>query len=581
MYRTGDLVRWRPDGALEFLGRADDQVKIRGFRIELGEIEAALPRHPRRRPGRGGRPRGPARRPAPGRLRRAGGRSDARRRRAAGALAPRRCPTTWCPSAVVVLDALPLTPNGKLDRSALPAPDVRGRERGAGRRARRARRSCAALFAEVLGLDRVGVDDNFFDLGGHSLLATRLVSRIRAALGVELPIRDAVRGADRRRRSRRRLDRRATAPPGRCGRDAAARRRCRCRSRSSGCGSSTSSKGPSATYNIPLALRLTGDARPSTALRGGAARRGRPARDRCAPSSRTRDGGRTSAILDAGRRDVRAARSSTVAEDELPDAARRTRPARASTWPPSSRCGPRCSRSARDEHVLLLRRAPHRRRRLVDGAAGPRPRRPPTRRALRGRGARAGTPLPVQYADYTLWQRELLGDEDDPDSVLAGQLALLARRAGRAAGAAGAADRPAAARRSPATAAARVAFDVDAELHRGLAGAGPRERRRPCSWCCRPALAALLSRLGAGTDIPIGTPIAGRTDEALDDLVGFFVNTLVLRTDIVGRPDASASCSAGSGRPTWPPSPTRTCRSSGSWRRSTRRGRWRATRCSR
>ncbi len=179
MYRTGDLVRWTRDGVLDFLGRADDQVKVRGFRVEPGEVATVLMESPLVRTAavvakvdtlvayvvpEDGLPD-----------------QDELRRHAMT-----RLPDYMIPSAFVVLDALPLSPNGKLDHTALPDP-----ERAApGRTARTAREEgLCCLFAEVLGLDSVGADDNFFALGGHSLLATKLVSRIRAALGTDLSVR--------------------------------------------------------------------------------------------------------------------------------------------------------------------------------------------------------------------------------------------------------------------------------------------------------------------------------------------------------------------------------------------------------
>jgi len=184
MYRTGDLVRWRRDGVLEYLGRADDQIKIRGFRVEPGEVASVITRDPAVR-----QAAVVARQDRPGDSRLiayvVGPGADPARLRAdvAGAL-----PDYMVPAAFVMLDTLPITPNGKLDRAALPAPELLGRT-GHRPPGTPVEKTLCDLFAEVLGLAQVGLDDGFFDVGGHSLHAARLISRARKTLGVELDIR--------------------------------------------------------------------------------------------------------------------------------------------------------------------------------------------------------------------------------------------------------------------------------------------------------------------------------------------------------------------------------------------------------
>ncbi|HSG41069.1 MAG TPA: amino acid adenylation domain-containing protein, partial [Thermoanaerobaculia bacterium] len=189
LYRTGDLARFRADGELEFLGRIDFQVKVRGYRIELGEIETVLGRHPSvaqavvvARKGSEGDPRlvayaVPAQEAAPASV-------QELRDHVRASL-----PEYMVPSAVVILEAFPLTPNGKVDRKALPAPERFEGETGYVAPATPTEEALAAIWAGVLGLERVGTRDNFFEMGGHSVLATRLMFRIRETLGVELPLR--------------------------------------------------------------------------------------------------------------------------------------------------------------------------------------------------------------------------------------------------------------------------------------------------------------------------------------------------------------------------------------------------------
>ena len=529
MYRTGDLGRWRSDGVLEFLGRSDAQLKLRGFRIEPGEIEAALCAEAGvaqaavvAREERAGQPRLVGYVVAS-----SGAALDVASLR--GALG-RRLPDYMVPSAVVVLDRLPLTPNGKLDRRALPAVDLTP---SGLRRAPRTPQEeiLCTLFAEVLGVERVGIDDNFFELGGHSLLATRLVSRVRGSLDVELSIRalfeaPSVAGLARELAAagsaRSRLG--AMARPAEIPLSYAQRRLWFLDRLEGGAGGA---------YAIPFAVRLTGKL-DRAALQGAlddvVARH---------ESLRTllpeRLGVPRQEILDAS-----AARVwlgiETVSEaalgGALSQASRRgfdlasEPPLRAQLYALGE------NGSGEAGHVLLL---------LLHHIAGDGWSLSPLWRDLAGfyaarlaGGAAALPALPVQYADYTLWQQGVLGDEADASSALSRQLAYWRDRLE---GLPDQLDLPAD-RPRPAVASHRgdaIAVSLPAALHGGLLKLA-RESGASLFMVLQAGLAALLSRLGAGSDIAIGSPIAGRTDVALDDLVGFFVNTLVLRTDVSGNP---------------------------------------------
>ena len=195
LYKTGDLARYLADGNIEFLGRVDNQVKIRGFRIELGEIEAALLQHPDVREAVV-----IVREDIPGDKRLVAyvvPKVEAVQEAALPTVGELRSfllaklPDYMVPGAFVFLEAMPLTPNGKIDRRALPAPDTSHRELEDKFVAPNTptEEILAAIWAEVLGLQLVSINDNFFELGGHSLLATQIISRIREAFSIELPLR--------------------------------------------------------------------------------------------------------------------------------------------------------------------------------------------------------------------------------------------------------------------------------------------------------------------------------------------------------------------------------------------------------
>ena len=524
MYRTGDLVRWRADGVLDFLGRADTQVKLRGFRIEPGEIEAALVRH-----GSVAQAAVIAREDVPGNKRlvayvvtagRVGVDATTLREQLAASL-----PDYMVPSAFVALDRLPLTPNGKLDRRALPAPDLTSAQVRRGPRTPREELLCA-LFAEVLGLEQVGIDDNFFALGGHSLLATRLISRIRTTLDVELAIRSLFEAPTVEALARRLGDEvtaarpalRPAARPAEIPLSFAQRR----------LWFLNQLEGQSATYTIPLAVRLTGslDRNALEAALGDVVARHESLRtifpDKLGvPRQLILEASATRPRLAV--RDV----SEAALSQALANAARqgfdiaREPPLRVHLFALGA-----------EEHVLLL---------LLHHIAGDGWSLAPLARDLgRAYAARRDgqvpnlATLPVQYADYTLWQHRALGSEQDKESTIARQLSFwtdalkdlpdqIELPSGR--------PRPAVASHHGAS----VPFALVPELHGGLVSLA-RSSGASLFMVLQAALAALLTRLGSGHDIPIGSPIAGRTDGALDDLVGFFVNTLVLRTDTSGNP---------------------------------------------
>ncbi|QBI54648.1 non-ribosomal peptide synthetase [Streptomonospora litoralis] len=521
MYRTGDQVLWNARAELEFLGRTDDQVKIRGMRIELGEVEAALAAHPGvaaaaavvHRDGAGTPALSAYATPLPG--------CTLLVRELRDHLAA-RLPSAMVPAAVTVLEAMPTLPNGKTDRTALPAPDPAA---ALGRPPRnQVEELLCGLYREILEVPEAGIDDDFFALGGHSLLATRLVTRIRAVLGRDVELRTVFDAptvaalAERLRPSGGRAPLRPAERPERLPLSYAQQRMWFL----------YRLDGPRPTYNITFCARLRGPldrAALEAALADVTARH---------ETLRTvfpdDDGTPYQRILPPD--EARPETGPTDTDEESLPALLAEAAAygfRLDSEPPLSA---RLFRTAEDEHVLLV---------LVHHIAGdgwsarPLLRDIGTAYTARHSGEEPSwSPLPVQYADYGLHQRAVLGTEEDPGSAvqvqarywrealrgLPEELPLPTDR-----------PRPAAAGGRGASAEIALPAELSTRL-RALA----RSHDTSVFMVLQAALAALLTRLGAGTDIPIGSPVAGRDDAALDDLVGFFVNTLVLRTDTSGDP---------------------------------------------
>nr|WP_233434253.1 non-ribosomal peptide synthetase [Nocardia yamanashiensis] len=531
LYRTGDLVRWvrnpiagLTEPTLEYLGRTDDQVKVRGLRIELGEIDSALKAHPSvdfavtvGHTGRSGDVSlvsyvVPA----------AGAVIDEDELRA---FVGRSLIAYMVPAVIMVIDAIPLNPMSKLDRKALPEPVFRTAEFRAPET--EIETAVAETIAELLGAERVGLDDDFFALGGNSLSAVKLSARLSARLGVEIAMRTVfeqptVAGLAATVDAGAVLF--AAAPPlvPRTGDGpvplSLAQQRMWFLNRFDG---------ESSAYNMPMAIRLTGalDIPALEAAMADLLERHEVLRT-VYPLT---ESGPVQVILPASEVALPSLTPVAVEPAELFGVltdfvsagfdVTAAVPIRGRLFAPIG---------SPDEYVLVV---------VVHHIAGDGASMAPLARdvmvayAARHAGhAPEWTPLPVQYADYALWQRERLGSEDDPRSLLSRQLGFWTEAlAGLPDQLELPADRPRPAVLS--TAGGAVEFDLDADLHNRLVTLG-RDRGATLFMVMHAAWALLLSRLSGTDDIAVGTPVAGRGEDALDDLVGMFVNTLVLRAKV-------------------------------------------------
>ncbi|OAB38471.1 amino acid adenylation domain-containing protein [Paenibacillus glacialis] len=523
MYRTGDLVRHLADGTIDYLGRMDHQIKIRGYRIELGEIMSLLSRHPSVE-----QVAVVAREDVPG---------DKRliayivldspvsvdaaelRRYVADEL-----PDYMIPSVFVELSEMPLTPNKKIDQKALPRPEYHRTSIGVGPRTPQEEILCD-VFAEILGLAHVGIDDDFFHLGGHSLLAGRVMVRIRDTFGVELgmgslfeapTVAGIAKLLDHGQVARTAISpviRPEIVPL------SFAQRRLWFLYRM---------EGPSPTYNIPLVARLSGALNLESLEAALVDMVSRHETLRTVfPDSWGSSSQRILDVEEARPVLIRTETSESSLDETLAEAIRYSFELSSE---PSLRVqlfilGP-------DEYVLLL---------LLHHIAGDGWSLIPLSRDLsnayvaRCAGtAPAWSRMTVQYADYAIWQDNLLGSEHDSDSLIATQLDFWTKTLKNLP------DQLELPTDYPRPAAASyqggvVPFQISPQLHGQLLEIA-RESRTSLFMVLQSALAVLLTRLGAGTDIPIGCPIAGRSDDALNGLVGLFINTLVLRTDTSGDP---------------------------------------------
>ena len=528
LYRTGDRVKWREDGKLEYLGRIDQQVKVRGFRIEPGEVEAALLGH------RGVRETVvTAREDGPG-----------GRRLVAYVVPPagvevaaaelreylrERLPEHMVPGAIVTLERLPLNGNGKVDRRALPAPEraVEGEDYVAPRTGME--EVLAGIWTEVLGIARVGAHDDFFALGGHSLLATQVVSRVRRALGIELPLRtlfeaptlaalagriDVLRGAGTSQAPPIERVSRTEPPP-----LSFAQQRLWVVDRL---------EPGSSTYNMPSALRLRG-APDVDALR--ASLDALVARHETLRTVFAESDGRPVQVIHPPAPvplpllDLRGLPAGAKEEE-----ARRLSGAEAMR-PFDLERGPLLRstllRLAEDDHVLLFTLHHV----VSDGWS--------TRVLVRevsalyaafSRGEEPRLPgLPIQYADYAVWQRAWLSGEVLEEQIgywkasLAGAPPLLEIPT----------DHPRVAGQSARARSHR--FALSAEASRGLRALS-RQEGTTLFMTLLAGWTELLGRWAGQEDVVVGSPIAGRTQQETEGLIGFFVNMLALRSDLSGDP---------------------------------------------
>ncbi|SLC89544.1 Probable non-ribosomal peptide synthetase PstA [Mycobacteroides abscessus subsp. abscessus] len=522
MYRTGDLVRWRADGQLDYLGRADEQVKIRGYRIELGEIQSALA-------ALDGVENAAviAREDRPGDKRLVGYITGAADPVGARTALAERLPGYMVPAAVVGLAALPMTVNGKLDVRALPAPDYQDVDRyrapvGA------VQEILAGIYARVLDVERVGVDDSFFDLGGDSVSTMRLVAAVNAALNADLSTR-TVFDAPTIAQLALRIGEGAGGPeplvvverPEVIPLSFAQNR----------LWFVDQLQGPSPVYNMPVGLRLYGrlDAAALGAALSDLIGRHESLRTRFdAPGGNPRQIVLPDGPIDFGWEIIDATSWQTGQLDEAIAAT----VCRSFDLAIEIPLYARVFRIAEEEHVLVA--VVH--HIAADGwSLTPLMHDLSVAYASRCRGhAPDWAPLPVQYVDYTLWQRAQLGDLGDGDSPISAQLAYWeGALAGLPERVALPTDRP-----YPPVADQRgstVEVQWPPELQQQVR-ATAREHGATSFMVMQASLAVLLASISGTSDVAVGFPIAGRRDTALDQLVGFFVNNLVLRVDLSGDP---------------------------------------------
>lgn len=521
LYRSGDLARRNGDGDIEFVGRADEQVKIRGFRIELGEVAAAISVDPSvgqavvvvsDLPGMGKSLVGyvtPAEDIETVDVERI-------RSRVAAAL-----PEYMTPAAYVVIDEIPITAHGKIDRAALPEPDI---DSGAAFRepADGTERRIADLFAELLERDRIGADDSFFDLGGHSLLATKLVAGVRSAFNVDIGVREVFELGTVAALAQR-IDSSAAGP---------ARPRLVPVPHDGPLLMSASQlrmwfqyriDGPSPVNNIPFAARIHGPCDTEAFVQAVRDVVGR--HEVLRTTYREIDGAPYQIVNDAVEVAVRRAHGTDEIwlETELGKERRHVfdleadPPVRAAVL------------ATPDAHVVSLVvhhiAADHWSAMVLftDLLTA--------YRARRAGEAPGFAPLPVQYADYAAWQATLLGETDGPIAAQREywreQLAGMHEDPGLTP------DFP----RPPVLSGEgdAVEFGIDATTRGKLAELSS-ELGVTEFMLLQAAVAVALHKAGERPDIPLGTPVAGRTESELDQLVGFFINIVVLRNDLSDNP---------------------------------------------